>query len=91
MVMLMTKAQSDELQVALLQSKIHGLELAIRSAVCLDELRRIVGPGEEEELESKSRLATIDRYFERYGYVEDWPDSAKKVWEKQEEYEARYC
>lgn len=47
---------------------------------------------EIEEIKNTQRLAKLDECFDRYGAYDEisWPDYAKKLWQDQEEFEARY-
>lgn len=71
---------------------VEQLLTAIRGAGSLDELRRMVGPSEEDSKKSAERLAQLDRYFEQFGAFDDgiWPERAKALWDEQERYESVY-
>ena len=71
---------------------VEQLIRAIRNASSLEDLKKLVGPGEDAQQANAARLATLDRYYEQYGaYGEHWPEHAKKLWDEQEMYEQEHC
>jgi len=72
------------------------LEDAIRNASDLAELKRMVGPSQEESERNEKRLAEIDRIYNRYGAeLSYWPDHAseryRELWDEQNRFESEYC
>ena len=65
---------------------------AIRGADSLEDLKRMVGPSDQESQKSMERLAKLDAYFEKYGdYGDDWPEHAKRLMEEQNQFENDFC
>lgn len=66
---------------------------AIHEVSSLEELRRMVGPSEQEKQANVARMAKLDRYFEQYGTWggDNWPDSAKALLTEQNKFESIYC
>ncbi|WP_148612338.1 hypothetical protein [Aeromonas sobria] len=75
-----------------MEHTVDSLLAAIRGADSLEELQRMVGPGEEESRKNVERLAKIDGFFEKYGAQdENWPEHAKDLLAEQGRFESAYC
>lgn len=81
--------------------KLKHLERAIRSANCLEDLKRMVGPSDEDEDMAVNRVKKLDAMWDRaersrWGYDPSrWPypynEEYQRVSQEQKDYENQYC
>ena len=73
------------------------LVAAIREGHTLDYLRRMVGPGEEDQAAAEDRVYAMNACWERHGTqpIELWPWDEQRVYRRMEAeqiaFEAMYC